>query len=140
MMPADVSVSRFDLSFLTQVARVALVVAVLAAAIGYAIGGDAGFGIACIVVAAADISLVFAAVWRAQRALDAELADPVPSVLMVAGRLVVKGGLLVIAALLHRDAVFWGAVTGAVSFEVTLAVAGSVMAVSRVRKHTVEGR
>ena len=130
----------FEWSFLDEVARWALGVGVVASAAGVAVTRDPAFAVACMVATAIDVLLVSLSVRRASHGLDAGHIDPVAPLVMLAGRLVVKAGLLLVAMLSHDTAAFWGAVAGVMVFDVTLAFGGSVIAISRGMRTPREGR
>ncbi len=71
--------------------------------------------------------------------LQVESTAVAPTV-MLAGRLIVKAGLLVIAIFVPADLAFTGTVVGALTFDITLVVVGSIIAASRTMRHTKEGR
>jgi hypothetical protein len=59
---------------------------------------------------------------------------------MLAGRLVVKAGLLMAAIFVPQVLGFAGTVVGALTFDITLVVVGSITAASRTMRHPREGR
>ena len=130
----------FDLGFLDGLAWMTLGAAVIVGGLGFAVSDDIAFAIGCVLAASADVSLVLLATRRARRGLEVGLADPVSPVLMTAARVVLKAGLLLLAVLLHHAALFWGTVAGAIAFDVVLATAGSAMALTRLKSHSIEGR
>ncbi|HEY5541109.1 MAG TPA: hypothetical protein VIL41_06620 [Coriobacteriia bacterium] len=129
----------FEWSFLDEVARWSLGAAVLVSAVGVVVTRDAAFAIACVVAAGIDVALVTASVRRARRELDAGRIDPVAPIVMLAGRLLVKAGLLVLALVAREPAAFTGAVAGVLVFDVTLAFGGSAIAIGRGMRRPREG-
>ncbi|MDR3686139.1 MAG: hypothetical protein P4L93_04175 [Coriobacteriia bacterium] len=129
----------FEWGFLDEIARWALGVGVVVAAAGAALTRDPAFAVACVIAVAIDVVLVSLSVRRARHGLDSGHIDPVAPIVMLAGRLVVKAGLLLVAMLSHNTAAFWGAVAGVMVFDVTLAFGGSAIAVSRGMRTPREG-
>jgi len=130
----------FEWGFLDEIARWALGVGILASAAGVVYTHDAAFAVACMIATALDVVLVAVSVRRARHGLEVGHIDPVAPLVMLAGRLVVKAGLLLVAMLTHNAAAFWGAVAGVMVFDVTLAFGGSVIAISRGMQTPREGR
>jgi len=130
----------FEWSFLDEIGRWALGVGVVASAAGVAVTRDPAFAVACMAATAIDVLLVSLSVRRASHGLDSGHIDPVAPLVMLAGRLVVKAGLLLVAMLSHDTAAFWGAVVGVMVFDVTLAFGGSAIAISRGMGTPREGR
>jgi hypothetical protein len=121
----------FEWSFLDEISRWALGVAVLASAIGSVYTRGAAFAVACMTATIVDLALVELSVRRARRELEAGRIDTVAPIVMLAGRLIVKAGVLVLALLVNNAVVFQGAVVGVLVFDVTLAFGGSAIAISR---------
>ena len=128
---ARAQVFGFEWSFLDEVCRWAFAAALLAAGVGAWVTHDPVFALSTVLVAGIDIALVAVASRRGRRELEAGRIDAVAPTVMLAGRLVVKAGLLVLALLWGGMTAFAGAVCGALAFDVTLAFGGSVIAVCR---------
>jgi len=130
----------FDLAFLRHVAWASLAVALVAALAGVVAFADPAFALCACGAALFDVALVVFSVGRAEHGLAAGHIDAVASLVMVAGRLLAIGVLLLVASLAGRPGVFWGTVVGALSFDITLATLGSAMAVRRSSRSAHEGR
>jgi uncharacterized membrane protein YdfJ with MMPL/SSD domain len=128
---ARAQVFGFEWGFLDEICRWALAVAVLIAVVGVWVTQQPVFAVAVLVVAGVDVAMIMASSRRARRELDAGRIDAVAPIVMLAGRLIVKAGLLVAWLLYGGSAGFAGAVAGAVVFDVTLALIGSGIAVVR---------
>ena len=128
---ARAQVFGFEWSFLDEVCRWAIAAAVVVAAAGAWVMHSPVFALSAAVVAGVDIALVAGASRRGRRELEAGRIDAVAPTVMLAGRLVVKAGLLVASLLWGGMAAFAGAVAGALVFDVTLAFGGSAIAIYR---------
>ena len=105
-----------------------------------AIGGtfvtrQASFAIGCVIAVAIDVALVRAASGHARRSLERGQIDAVAPLVMVVGRLLVKAGLLLLALSIPRFMSFPGTVVGALSYDVTLSLVGSIVAVVKLTRH-----
>jgi hypothetical protein len=121
----------FEWGFLDEISRWAIGVTALVAIVGALVSGSAGFAVACVLASAIDLVMVEFSVRRARRELDLGRIDSVAPIVMLAGRLLVKAGVLVLALGAQNTAVFAGAVAGVVIFDVTLAFGGSLIAIGR---------
>jgi hypothetical protein len=129
----------FEWSFLDEVARWSLVVAVGVSAVGVVITHGAAFAVACMAGAVIDLALVEFCVRRAHRELDGGRIDTVAPLVMLPGRLLVKSVVLVLALVAGDSSAFAGAVAGVLVFDVTLAFGGSVIAIGRGMRTPREG-
>ena len=101
---------------------------------------SAAFAVGCLVAVGVDVVLVRVATHRARRELAAGRIDSVAPTVMLAGRLIVKAGLLVLAIFIPQVLGFAGTVVGVLTFDITLVVVGSIVAASRTMRHPKEGR
>jgi hypothetical protein len=134
-MPTNPPIT-FDLGFLDQIAKLTLALAAIGAVLSWTLGAGMAFAVALVIAVVVDVALVFMATHRARLGLEQGHVDPIASVLMFAGRLVVKAVILGLAFLSAIPSLFWGAVVGVVLFDLTLAVGGSVIAIGRQMHHT----
>lgn len=132
---ARAQVFGFEWSFLDEVCRWALGAALLVGGVGAWLTHQPVFALAVMVLAGADVALVAGATRRARRELEAGRIDAVAPTVMLAGRLLVKAGLLVLWLLFGGTVAFAGAVAGALVFDVTLAFGGSAIAIYRGMQH-----
>jgi hypothetical protein len=130
----------FSWDFIDEIGVWSLVIGVAIALVGGYLLRSAGFAVGCLVAVGVDVALVRVATRRGRRALSEGSVDAVAPTLMLAGRLLVKTALLVIALFVPQEFVFAGTIVGALTFDVTLALVGSVLAASRTMRHSKEGR
>ena len=134
------SVFGFEWDFLDEVAWWAIGVAVIAAIVGTLVTHDAAFASGCLLAAGVDIALVLSASRSARRALESHRVDDVAPMVMLAGRVVVKAALLVLAMVVPHVMGFAGTVAGVLLFDITLALVGSAIALVRsTRRRPGEG-
>jgi hypothetical protein len=130
----------YSLGLLRDVARWSVPVALAAAVLGSALTHDARFGISCVLGAGADIGTL---VWalRRTRGLDPhEAISSGPFMRAYLLRIAVKAVLLVAAVLLPAWLDLWGTAAGVLTFDLTLATAGSAaMAWRTFRPHRRAG-
>jgi len=129
----------FSWSFIDEVSWWSLGIAFVIAAAVFLATGDTAFVVGCLGGAAVDIGLVRLSSHRAKRELADGRIDGVAPMVMVAGRLFVKTGLLLIAIFFPMIMSLAGTITGVLVFDVTLAVVGSVLAASRTMRRPKEG-
>jgi len=134
------SVFGFSWDFLDEMTVWALAIGVLIALVGGGVLHSFAFSLGCLLTVGADVILVRAATARARRELAAGRIDPVAPTVMLAGRLIVKAGLLVVSVFVPRIMGFVGTVAGALTFDLTLVVVGSIVAGSQMMRHPKEGR
>lgn len=134
------SVLGFSWDFIDEMSLWSLVIGGSIAVIGGIALQSVPFALGCLVAVGVDIVLVRVATHRARHELAAGRIDSVAPTLMVAGRLIVKAGLLVLALLIPQVLGFAGTVVGALTFDITLVVVGSIVAASRTMRHPKEGR
>jgi hypothetical protein len=134
------AVMGFSWDFIDEIGVWSLAIGVAIALIGGLMLQNIAFGVGCIVAVGIDVALVRTATHRGRRALAEDRVDPVAPTIMLAGRLLVKAGLLVLALLAMRGIAFAGTVAGALTFDITLVVVGSVLAASRTMRRPKEGR
>jgi hypothetical protein len=130
----------FEWSFLDEIARWALGAAALVSVVGVALTRDIAFAVACLLAVGIDVALVALSVRRARSELDLGRIDAVAPIVMLAGRLLVKACLLLVALLSRESAAFIGTIAGVMVFDVTLAFGGSAIAISRGMQTPREGR
>ena len=134
------SVLGFSWEFLDEMTVWSLVIGCVTAVVGGVILTSPTFTAGCVVALGIDIALVRAATHRGRRELAQGRIDPIAPAVMLAGRLVAKAGLLVMAILVPQALGFTGTVIGALTFDITLVVVGSIVAASRTMRHPKEGR
>lgn len=134
------SVLGFSWDFLDEMAAWSLGIGCTIAVVGGLLLGSVAFAAGCLVAVGIDVALVRMATHRARRELDEGRIDALAPTVMLAGRLVVKAGLFAVALFVPRVLGFTGTVAGALTFDITLVVVGSVIAASRVMRHPKEGR
>jgi hypothetical protein len=134
------SVLGFSWEFLDEMSVWALGLGVAIAIVGGVLLESAAFAIGCLVALGVDVALVRVATHRARRELAEGRIDSVAPTVMLAGRLVVKAGLLVAAIFVPQMLGFTGTVVGVLVYDTTLIVVGSIVAASRTMRHTKEGR
>jgi hypothetical protein len=98
------------------------------------------FAAGCLVAAAIDVALVRSATHRARSEMAEGRIDAVAPTVMLAGRLVAKAILLTAAVFVPKVLGFSGTVAGALAFDITLVIAGSVVAATRTMHRPREGR
>jgi hypothetical protein len=130
----------FEWGFLDEISWWTLGIGVALAAGGAYLLRDLAFAIGCLVAVCVDVAIVMSASRRARNELEAGRIDAVAPIVMLAGRLVVKTGLLALALVLPRVLSFTGTVAGALTFDITLALVGSVIALSRGMRASRSGR
>jgi hypothetical protein len=106
----------------------------------FVLTGDVTFVTGCLIGAAVDIGLVRVASHRAKREFAEGRVDATAPIVMVAGRLLVKVGLLLVAFFVPTFMSLAGTVVGVLVFDLTLAFVGSVLAASRTMHRPKEGR
>ena len=134
------SVLGFSWDFLDEMAAWSLAIGCTIAVVAGFILGSTAFVAGCVVAVGIDVTLVRAATHRARRELEEGRIDALAPTLMLAGRLAVKAALLVAAIFVPRVLGFTGTVVGALTFDITLVVVGSIIAASRTMRHPKEGR
>jgi len=134
------SVLGFSWDFLDEMTVWSLVIGCSIALIGGVLLNSTAFAVGCLVALGIDLALVRTATHRARRELAEGRVDAVAPTVMLAGRLVVKTGLLVAAIFMPQRLGFAGTVVGALTFDLTLVVVGSIVAASRTMRQPKEGR
>jgi hypothetical protein len=134
------SVMGFSWDFIDEIGVWSLVIGTGIALIGGYLLGSPAFAIGCLVAVGLDVALVRIATRRGRSALAEGSVDAVAPTLMLAGRLLAKTALLVIALFVPQDLAFAGTIVGALIFDVTLAFVGSALAAARTMRHSKEGR
>lgn len=134
------SILGFSWEFLDEMTVWALVLGCVVAVGGGVVMGSVTFTAGCVIALGIDVALVRTATHRGQRELADGRVDSVAPMVMLAGRLIVKAGLLVLAILVPGALGFAGTVVGALTFDITLLVVGSIVAASRTMRHPKEGR
>jgi hypothetical protein len=135
---ARAQVFGFEWGFLDEICRWALAFALFVGVVGGLVTRSLAFALSVFVVAGIDIALVAGASRRGRTELEAGRIDAVAPTVMLAGRLVVKAGLLVVWLFWGGMTAFAGAVAGALVFDVTLAFGGSALAIYRGMHHPHE--
>jgi hypothetical protein len=130
----------FSWEFLDQMTVWTAGLAIAVALIGGIALGSVPFAAGCLVAAGIDVVLVRISTHRASRELADGRIDAVAPIVMLGGRLLVKAGLLVLAIFVPAVLGFAGTATGALMFDTTLVVVGSIIAAQRVMQHPKEGR
>jgi hypothetical protein len=136
----DQQVFGFSWHFIDELSWWALGIALVISAVVFVPTGDTAFVVGCLVGAAVDVGMVRLASHRGRRELEAGRIDSVAPMVMVAGRLVAKLGLLLIAFTFPAFMSLAGTVVGILVFDLTLALVGSVLAASRTMRRPKEGR
>jgi len=130
----------FSWDFLDEMTVWSLVIGLVIAVGGGFLLGSVSFAVGCVVALIVDVALVRVSTHRARQELLEGRIDSVAPTVMLAGRLVVKAGLLVAAIFVPQMLGFAGTVAGALTFDLTLVVVGSIIAASRTMQHPKEGR
>jgi hypothetical protein len=123
--------SVFDWSFLDEIGRWSLGIVAVAAVVGAVATRSWEFALSCLVAGAIDVALVHIAAERGGRAAETGDVDQAAMVIFLGGRLVYKILLLSAALVWPSLLSFWGVVVGVLSYDVTLVVVGSFLAVER---------
>lgn len=121
----------FEWEFLDVVSRWAVGVGVLAAALGTFLTRDVAFAVSCLLALAVDVGLVHIASRRAQHQLEVGHIDATAAIIIVGGRFIVKAALLTLSLLVPSMLSFAGTVTGVLTFDITLALVGSIIVLVR---------
>jgi hypothetical protein len=130
----------FQWGFLDEISWWTLGIGVVAAAAGTYLTHAPAFAIGCLLAVVVDVAMVLSASRHARREFDSGRIDPVAPIVMLAGRLLVKSGLLILAFAIPQWLSFPGTVVGALTFDITLALVGSVIAVGRSMRASRAGR
>ncbi len=133
------TVLGFSWDFLDEMSVWALVIGTAIGLVGGYITGSVSFALGCLVALGVDIALVRTATHRARRELEAGRIDSVAPTIMLAVRLVVKALLLVAAIFVPQVLGFTGTVVGALTYDITLVIVGSIVAASRTMRHPKAG-
>ena len=96
---------------------------------------SAAFAAGCLITVSLDVTLVRVATHRAHRELARGHIDDLAPTLMLGGRLLAKGVLLAASVFVPDVLGFAGTLAGAVAFDITLFVAGSIVAAARMLRH-----
>jgi len=134
------SILGFSWDFLDEMTVWALVIGCTLALLGGFALKSVPFATGCLVALGIDVLIVRSTTQRARRELAQGRVDSVAPTALVAGRLLVKAGLLVLATLVPQFLGFAGTVVGVLTFDLTLVVVGSILAASRTMRHPKEGR
>jgi uncharacterized membrane protein YdfJ with MMPL/SSD domain len=134
------AVLGFSWDFIDEVSVWSLVIGCAIAVVAGVMLESIPFAVGCLVAVGVDVALVRLSTRRARQEFAEGRIDAVAPTVMLAGRLVVKAGLLVIALFVPEDLAFAGTVVGALTFDVTLVVVGSIIAASRTMRRPKEGR
>ncbi|NTU71873.1 MAG: hypothetical protein HGB10_08670 [Coriobacteriia bacterium] len=129
----------FSWGFLDEIAAWSLGLGGVIALGGGLLLKSVAFAVGCLIAVAVDVALVRLATGRARRELAAGRIDPVAPMIMLAGRLIVKAGILVTSLLIPMAHGFAGTVAGALVFDTTLVVVGSILAAYRTMRHSGRG-
>ena len=121
----------FEWGFLDVVSRWSLGVGVLAAGVGAYLTRDTAFAVGCLIAIAIDVGLVSIACRRGKRELELGHIDSVAPIIVLGGRFLVKAGLMTLALVIPRMLSFAGTAVGALTFDITLAFVGSILALLR---------
>lgn len=130
----------FQWGFLDEISWWTLGIGVVAAGVGTYLTHAPAFAIGCLLAVCVDVAMVMSASRHARREFENGRIDPVAPIVMLAGRLLVKSGLLVLAFAIPQWLSFPGTVVGALTFDITLALIGSVIALSRSMRASRAGR
>ena len=126
-----VATHGFEWGFLDEVSRWSLGVGIVAAGVGAYLTRDIAFAVGCLIAIGLDVGLVAIACRRARHELDTGHIDAIAPIIVLGGRFLVKAGLLTTALVLPRVLSFAGTAVGAVTFDITLAFVGSILAIAR---------
>lgn len=126
--------------FLAELAGWSLIVAAAIALIGAFVTGHVQFAVGCLLAAAVDAFLVRTAVVGWTAGMQPGPYGGSSAGVMLVGRFLAKGALLLLALGAPRIFDFSGTVAGVFVFDLTLSVVGSVEAVRRVFPKLKEGR
>jgi hypothetical protein len=130
----------FSWDFLDEMTVWSLVIGASIAVVGGVLLGSVAFAAGCLLALGVDVALVRVSTHRARAELAEGRVDSVAPMVMLAGRLVAKALLLVLAIFVPQYLGFTGTVVGALTFDITLVVVGSITAASRTMRHSKEGR
>lgn len=130
----------FSWEFLDEMTVWSLVVGLAIAIVGGFLFESVAFAVGCLVALAVDLGLVRIATNRGRAEVAGGRLDSIAPTVMLAGRLIAKACLLGAAVFVPKVLGFTGTIAGALTFDVTLVVAGSIVAVSRTMRHSGEGR
>jgi hypothetical protein len=121
----------FAWSFLDEIGRWSLGFVALAAVVGAVVTRSWEFPTSCLLAGGIDFALVHFSTERGGRSAEVGKIDSGAMVLFLGGRLAYKVVLLSAALLWPRVLDFWGVAVGALSYDMTLLVVGSILAVDR---------
>jgi hypothetical protein len=130
----------FAWDFIDEIVWWALGIAGAAAAVAAIAFDDVAFALGCVVAASVDLVLVRVASGRARRGLARGEIDNAAPIIMVAGRLLAKAGLLLLSIAVPTVLGFAGTVVGVLVFDLTLALVGSIKAAARTMRPSKRGR
>jgi hypothetical protein len=123
----------FTWTFLDEVAWWALGIACIASVAGAAVTHRWTFPLGCLLTVGLDLALVHLSARRGGHVAEIGGVDEgVVLGLFLGGRLALKAVLLVVALVWPWLLDFWGVAAGAVTYDITLAVVGSIVAVGRL--------
>ena len=129
---ADEATFGFTWRFLDEMSWWALGIAGAVAIGGALYTRQLSFAVDCLLAIVIDVLLVRVASHRARRGLEEGRIDTAAPLVMVGGRFLVKGGLLLLAISFPHVLSFAGTVVGVLAYDVTLSFVGSVVAATRV--------
>jgi hypothetical protein len=134
--------SAYDFSwgFLEEVSWWSLGIAGAISVAAWILTASPTFAIGCMLAASIDVAFVRSIAAAARREIEAGHPGGGNAAALFAGRLIAKGGLLVLAVLVPTVLGFAGTVVGVLVFDLTLAVVGSVIAATRVMRGSKLGR
>jgi hypothetical protein len=134
------TVLGFSWDFLDEMTVWAVWIAAGVALVGGVMLQSVSFAVGCLVAAGIDVALVRVAAHRARREMAGGRIDAAAPTVMLAGRLVAKALLLTLALFVPYILGFAGTVAGALVFDLTLVIVGSVIAAARTMRRPKEGR
>jgi hypothetical protein len=121
----------FEWGFLDVISRWSLGIGVLAAVVGTYLTHDTAFAVGCLIAVVIDVGLVSISCRRGKRELELGRIDSLAPIIVLGGRFLVKAGLMTLALVIPRMLSFPGTVVGALTFDITLAFVGSILALTR---------
>jgi hypothetical protein len=127
---------EFSWSFLEEISWWSVGIAGLISAISLGVTGTPTFALGCMLAVAVDVAFIRSISIRARHEIAQGNAGAGETSWLFFGRLIAKAALLVLAALQPQVVGFWGTVVGVLVFDLTLALVGSVIAATRLMRHT----
>jgi len=130
----------FTWAFLEEVSWWSLGIAAAISVAVWIATRQGAFALGCMLAASLDVAFVRAIATGARREIEEGRPDAGQSSMLFVARLMAKAGLLVLAVLLPQVLGFVGTIAGVLTFDLSLAVVGSLIAATRMMRGSRLGR